>query len=344
LTQWAAWTHSAKVTLNTTASGANISQIIVDFPVLVRLNSVNFNFSQARTNGEDMRFIKQDNSALAFEIEYWDSASAIAIIWVKIDTVYGNNSSQYFAMLWGNPSAKTKSNPAAVFDTSKGFQGVWHLGESGGTTQKDATYNKYIGTPEAMTGSSDVMGIIARAQDFDGSSQCISVLNARNSRLDVQTDSFYTVSSWVFARTLNNGLHVFLSKGSAQYGLMINKANRWEFYGGLVGYGVDTTTTAPATANAWTLVTGVRNGMKQYLYINGVLADSTLLAAGTSPGISNNFYDLVIGRQSDDQSQWFDGIIDESRVEGIARSAGWNKLCYQNQRSDQVLVQVVPIK
>jgi hypothetical protein len=68
------------------------------------------------------------------------------------------------------------------------------------------------------------------------------------------------------------------------------------------------------------------------------------LAAGTSPGISNNFYDLVIGRQSDDQSQWFDGIIDESRVEGIARSAGWNKLCYQNQRSDQVLVQVVPIK
>jgi len=47
--------------------------------------------------------------------------------------------------------------------------------------------------------------------------------------------------------------YTFLSKGSAQYGLMINKANRWEFYGGLAGYGVDTTTTAPATANAWTL-------------------------------------------------------------------------------------------
>ena len=344
LTQWTTWLHSAKVVLNTTASGANISQNVVDFPVLVRLNSVNFNFSQARRNGEDMRFIKQNNSALAFEIEYWDSATATATIWVKIDTVYGNNNSQSFSMLWGNSSAKTNSNPTAVFATGKGFRGVWHLGESGGTTQKDATYDKFIGTPEAMTGSSDVMGIIARAQDFDGSSQCISVLNARNSRLDVQTDSFYTVSSWVFARTLNNGLHVFLSKGSAQYGLMINKTNRWEFYGGLAGYGVDTTTTAPATANAWTLVTGVRNGMKQYLYVNGVLADSTLSAAGTSPNISNNFYDLVIGRQSDDQSQWFDGIIDESRVESIARTAGWTRLCYQNQRSNQVLVQIVTIK
>jgi hypothetical protein len=246
LTPWAAWTHSAKVLLNTTASGANISQNVVDFPALVRLNSGNFNFSQAKPNGEDMRFIKTNNSALSFEIEDWDSASATATIWVKIDTIYGNDS-RYFTMLWGNSSAKANSNPSAVFDTANGFQGVWHLGESGGTTQKDATYHNFIGTPEAMSGSSDVAGIIARGQDFDGSSQCISVLNARNSRLDVQTDSFYTVSSWVFARTLNNGLHVFLSKGSAQYGLMINKANRWEFYGGLAGYGVDTTTTAPAT-------------------------------------------------------------------------------------------------
>jgi len=338
------WMHTAKVMLNTTASGANISQNILDFPVLVRLNSGNFNFSQAKPNGEDVRFFKTGNSALAFEIEDWDSATATATIWVKTDTIYGNNNSQYFSMLWGNPSAKTNSNPAVVFDTGNGFRGVWHLEQSGGTTQKDATYNKFDGTPEAMTGSSDVTGIIARAQDFDGSSQCISVLNARNSFLDVQTDSIYTVSSWVFARTLDNGLHVFLSKGSAQYGLMINKANRWEFYGGLPGYGVDTTTTAPASANVWTMITGVRNGLKQYLYVNGIPVDSTLSAAGANPNISNNFYDLVIGRQSDDQSEWFDGIVDEARVENNARSPEWIRLCYQNQRSDQIIVQIVTIK
>jgi hypothetical protein len=338
------WAHQAKVMLNTTASGGNIGQNVINFPMLVRLNSVNFNFSQAKPNGEDLRFLKQDNSALAFEIEYWDSATSTATIWVKTDTVFGNNNSQYFFMLWGSPNAKTNSTPAAVFDTSNGFQGVWHLGESGGAIQKDATVNHFDGTPTAMTGSSDVTGIIGRGIDFDGSSQCLTVLNARNSRLDVQTDSFYTVSSWVYARTLNKGLHVFLSKGSAQYGLMINKLDSWEFYGGLKGYGVDTTTSAPVTANVWTLVTGVRSGMKQYLYVNGALADSTMSAAGTSPGISNNFYDLVIGRQSDDQSQWFDGIIDESSVSNRARTSAWIKLCYQNQRSVQNVLQIVPIK
>ena len=142
----------------------------------------------------------------------------------------------------------------------------------------------------------------------------------------------------------NQSPQVFLSKGSAQYGLMINAANRWEFYGGQAGYGVDTTTSTPAAANVWTLVTGVRSGMKHIPDVNGVVADSTPSAAGADSSISNNFYDFVIGRQSDNQSQWFDGIIDEVRVENQARSAGWNYLCYQNQRSDQIMVQVIPVK
>ena len=84
--------------------------------------------------------------------------------------------------------------------------------------------------------------------------------------------------------------------------------------------------------------------MKQYLYVNGMAVDSTLSAEGANPNISSNFYDLVIGRQSDDQSEWFDGIVDEARVENNARSPEWIRLCYQNQRSDQIMVQVVTIK
>jgi hypothetical protein len=338
----APWPHSAKVTINTAAVG--LMETELNFPILVRLNASNFNFKQARTNGEDVRFVKQDKSALSFEIEDWDSANASATIWVKVDTVLANNSGQYVVLIWGNSGAKTASSPSAVFDTAYGFQGVWHLAQSGPNIQKDATPNHFDASPTAMTGSSDVAGVIARALDFDGSTQCVTALNARGGKLDVQTDSFYTVSSWVYARTLNQGLHVFVSKGSAQYGLMVNKSNRWEFFGGLAGFGVDTSTTAAAIANVWTHVVGVRMGKKQYLYVNGAAVDSTLSAAGVSQAISSNFYDFVIGRQSDDQSQWFDGMVDETRVESIARSPGWNKMCYQNQRSDQVLVQVIPIK
>jgi len=344
LNPWLSWAHAAKIMLNTTVNGANAGETELNFPLLIRLTSLNFNFKQAKPKGEDIRFVRQDNSVIPYEIEWWDTTTSVASIWVKVDTVYAHNNNQFITMLWGNSAAKTNSSSSAVFDTAQGFQGVWHLGQSGGTTQVDATANHFDGTPSAMTGASDVTGNIGRAQNFNGSTQYITVLNSSNSRLDVQTETFYTVSSWVYASAFNQSPQVFLSKGSAQYGLMINAANRWEFYGGQAGYGVDTTTSAPAAANVWTLVTGVRSGMKQYLYVNGVVADSTPSAAGADSSISNNFYDFVIGRQSDNQSQWFDGIIDEVRVENQARSAGWNYLCYQNQRSDQIMVQVIPVK
>ncbi len=339
LNPYSAWKYSARISLNTTESGANVPETLLNFPLLVRLTAADIDFSQPKKEGEDIRITKSDNSALPYEMEYWDSASAQASIWIKADTVYGN-AAQYFIIRWGNPGAKTLSASASVFDTAKGFRGVWHLGESGGAIAPDATVNKFDGTPIAMDGSSDVIGLIGRAQDFDGELQYISIRSAPNSALDVQVDSVYTVSAWCYERNFLKDADVMVSKGSAQYCLLVNERNQWAFWGGLAGYGVDTTTTAPATVGAWTYLTGVRNGKKQYLYVNGALADSTLLAAAVSPDVSNNFYDLVIGRQSDDESQWFDGMIDEVRVSRGASLPGWIKLCYENQKAGQTLVTI----
>jgi hypothetical protein len=343
LDPFAAWAHSARVTLNTTSSGAAMSETVRNFPVLVRL-STGFDFAQTKKEGVDLRFARRDNTKLPFEIEEWDSAAASAAIWVGFDSIRANDNTQSFFMYWGNPDAKSAEQSGRVFDTANGFQGVWHLNESGLNDKIDATANSFTGTPVEMTGSSDAAGVIARAHDFDGSSTCITVLNARNGRLDVQTDSFYTVSAWVYSRTMQRNNRVIVSKGSAQYGLMVNEQNQWEFYGALKGYGVDTTTTSTATINVWTYLTGVRKGMKQYLYVNGVPADSTVAAAGTSASLSNNFYDLAIGRQSDDQSQWFDGMVDEVRVENEARSAGWIRLCNETQKTGQQSVTIQKIR
>jgi hypothetical protein len=337
LNPYSAWAYSANISLNTTESGAHVPEMLLNFPLLVRLTAADIDFSQPKKKGEDIRITKSDNSALPYEIEYWDSASAQASIWIKADTIYGNSPAQYFIIRWGNPEAKTLSSSASVFDTGSGFRGVWHLGESGGTTAPDATVNKFDGTPTAMDGSSDIIGLIGRAQDFDGASQYISIRSTPPSALDVQVDSFYTVSAWCYERNVLKDADVVVSKGSAQYCLLENERNQWAFWGGLAGYGVDTTTTAPATVNAWTYLTGVRSGKKQYLYVNGALLDSTLLAASVNPELSNNFHDLVIGRGSDDESQWFNGIIDEVRVSRGASSPGWIKLCYENQKPGQTL-------
>jgi hypothetical protein len=338
------WRHEARVILNTTAGGANIGERLNNIPVLIRLTATEMDFSQARPEGEDLRFVRPNNSLMVFEIEYWDSATATAAVWLRIDTVQANAVTAVGRMLWGNPDAKKTSQPKIVFDTADGFAGVWHLGESGPNEKRDATANGFFATPVELTGSSDVAGVAGRALDVDGSSQCVSVLNARNTRLDVQADSFYTVSAWVYLRNAQLDNRVIVSKGSAQFGLMANEQNQWEFYGGLRGYGVDTTTTSAATVNVWTHLTGVRKGKRQYLYVNGHIADSTASAAGTSASLSNNYYDLVIGRQSDDESQWFDGLIDEVRVENRARSDTWVRLCYENQRIGQQFIQIQKVQ
>ena len=340
LNPYSAWTYSARISLNTTETGANTPQMLLSFPLLVKLTAADIDFSQAKKKGEDIRIAKSDNSPLPYEIEYWDSASAQASIWIKADTIYGNNAAQYFIIRWGNHEAKTLSSSASVFDTAKGFRGVWHLGESGGAAALDATINQFDGTPTSMDGSSDVIGLIGRGQDFDGATQYISIRSAPPSALDVQVDSFYTVSAWCYERNVLKDADVVVSKGSAQYCLLENERNQWAFWGGLKGYGVDTTTTAPATVNTWTYLTGVRSGKKQYLYVDGAILDSTLLAASVNPDISNNFPDLVIGRQSDDDSQWFNGIIDEVRVSRGASSPAWIKLCYENQKPGQTLVTI----
>ncbi|MBN1128088.1 MAG: DUF2341 domain-containing protein, partial [Chitinispirillaceae bacterium] len=140
------WRHSRQLILNTTASGADVSGDVRHFPVLVRLNNANFDFTQARRYGHDVRFAKPNHEPLEYDIDTWDSASGTAAVWVRVDTVYGNSSSQYILMCWGNPNAEDQSNGSAVFDTGDGYRAVWHLGEASGNVAGEVTYSSVVGT------------------------------------------------------------------------------------------------------------------------------------------------------------------------------------------------------
>ena len=121
------WGYSKRIVLNTTTSGANVSGNVFVFPVLIRLTDSNFMFSQAKTDGSDIRFAKSDSVSLPYEIERWDATNNLAEIWVNVDTVYGNNATQSITMYWGNPGAASASNSMVVFDTANGFQGEYGI-------------------------------------------------------------------------------------------------------------------------------------------------------------------------------------------------------------------------
>ena len=324
------WKYAQTIGFNTTPSGVNVASDVANFPVLIRLHAGNFDFSQAQRDGSDVRFTNADDSPLSHEIERWNTAGKRAEIWVKVDTVYGNDTTQAIIMYWGNAAAVDSSNSTSVFDTADGYQGVWHLAEAGNTTAIDATVNDYNGTPVGMSAASAVEGIIGGAQVFDGVASCYTMANTAAGALNFPENGPYTVSAWIYIDTLDSTLHTIVSKGNRQYSLGAVASNEWEFSTCPEGGGWDVTN-GKATEKTWTHLVGVRNGSRQYLYVDGVCADSTV--ANLFSGITRfTGDDMAIGKCPNDSLYFFKGIIDEVSVSGVARDPVWIKLSYMNQQ------------
>jgi len=340
---YAAWRYSRALTCNTTASGAGVTANVYKFPVLIRLTENNFNFTEAAVDGADLRFAKANGAALPFEIERWDATIKRAEIWVKLDTVYGNDFSHHFRMFWGASTVASVSSGAAVFDTAAGFQGVWHLAGEGVSPAYDATKNRFDGVPYNMTGASGVDGAIGAARKFDGTAAYITMPGTASSKLSFPARGTYTLSAWVCTDTLRgapysvlrNGQQI-ISKGDFQYNLDIDNRDRWHMSEVEIGVGYHRVE-AVAQAHVWTLVVAVRDGSSLNIYVNGAVKNDSLFTdgAGTVRDTTGN---VVIGKMSGQNNRYFDGMIDEVRIGNAALSPDWIKLCYMNQKTQDNLI------
>jgi hypothetical protein len=348
-----AWKYSGKLLLNTTFSGANVLGNVYDFPVLIRLSHSKFVFSEAKQNGNDMCFAKQDGTLMQYEIENWDSANGTAEIWVKVDTVYGNDSMHSITMYWGNPNATSASNSAAVFDTAKGFGGVWHMGRAVNNIITDATKNHYNGTL-SDTAPVPAQGTIGMGYQFDGIDNSISMKGTANSALNFPENGYYTLCAWVYADTLDytpasdsvyaNDMTI-ISKDNCQYALKTRTTN-WSFdeFHNLSGWQA---TFAPATQRAWKFVVGVRQGTKQYLYVDGKCVVDSVQVFSPKNEPRTTIADVTIGKMpgkrwasltTEGPGCFFNGTIDEVRIMTRAISADYIKLCFMNQKANDALV------
>jgi hypothetical protein len=337
---YANWSYSADITVNTTSTGADVSGNVLDFPVLVRLEGRHFDFSKPKSDGSDVRFAKSDGTELFYEIERWDVAGAMAEIWVRLDTVYGNNGSQSFTMYWGKGDAVDRSNGDFVFDDAIGYAGAWHLNEdpSGGSNAvKDRSPHSNHGTSGgSMTSSDLVSGNIGRALQFDGSDDGITAADA--SSLDIT--SAVTVSAWFRAGSLDDWVRLAAKSHTSEaspytvYGLLLddNDHIRGEISDGGTQYFVNGSTTLNTADYFHAVFTYDGSNLK--LYLNGSQEGNTTSHSGDVDANSQVFSIAKSGYDND----YFNGNIDEVRLSNTARSADWIKLSYQNQKFNQVLV------
>ena len=341
------WRHARPLALNTTSSGAGVAENVTNFPVLVRLTQNNFDFSEAQATGDDLRFTKADSTPLPLEIERWDPVAGFAEVWVKVDTVHGNDSTRGIIMYWGasTSSATSLSDGAAVFDTSEGFQAVLHMELSGSGKIPDATANHYDGTPSGAIGGGPVNGPVGTAWNFTGSSGNIQLTGTAKSKLSFPQYGTYTIAAWVNVDTLFAGDQHLVGKGGLQYSLRVKGALSsppamfsFEEYVVSPLKGLDRRL-SPVTLSEWKYVVAVRNGTSAYLYVDGICTDSMGIFYGdNNPSNSRDSgSDVTIGSLIGGGLH-FNGSIDEVRILSVPHSPDWIKLCYMNQRSDDKLV------
>jgi autotransporter-associated beta strand protein len=335
------WGFSRNITINT--SGITTTNC-ENFPLLVRLTSSTFDFNQARDSGQDIRFSKSNGIRLPYQIERWNKASSLAEIWVRVDTVYGNNSSQYIKMYWGKSSVSSKSNGANVFDTANGFTGVWHMNDASASAS-DQTSNALTGTASGNVTYSQT-GNIGLANGFDGDGDYFN--HGNNALLQMDALDKVTVSAWV--KRSGNNINSTIEEGIAgkfkwssgnyrEYCLINNSSSGFRFVVSTDGTSTNETSLASSivpTNGTWYYVTGMMDATNMYIFTDGVQRNS---AAKTAIyGSTNANFQIGIMDDNGTAKQYWNGTIDEVRVEKTNRSADWIKLCYETQKSSPTIV------
>lgn len=319
------WTRRVELTI------APVAEPATDVPVLVRLDAGRIDWASASAAGEDLRFVA-DGTVLPHELEAW-SAGESAIVWVRVPAIGGDAPTRLW-LYHGNPEAADGQDPEVVWTAP--FVGVWHLS---GSANDSTTFGNHGAESKGVM---DAAGWLSGGQQFFAVEDRIDVAAAA-SLADVLMDGG-TVSAWVrldgWGGT-NRG-RVADKTGGAAGGWMFYTSSdsggelRWR-YGYAENQSIWQTEGGTIALDTWHFVAATfaaEDGLPPRLYIDGVeqaVAQDGAVPLGAPVGDTD--LDLVIGN-SDVPDRWFEGTIDELRVEHTQRGPDWIALQSQSMRDE----------
>ena len=313
------WAHSASFHILTTAEGAALpaGALLEGFPILLRLNRDFFDFSQAATNGADLRFSTPGGVRLPYQIEEWDPASGRASIWVRVPRIEGDRR-QALRMHWGRPGAPSESKGSDVFNASNGYQSVWHM--SSNSPGKDEVRGQEL--RDTGTGSSP--GVVGGARHLDGRRG----LSGGNPLTNLPSGPMpHTTEGWFRVERPNVTLVGWGNEGGGR-GTKVRMQLRSPPHVHVDSDFADVRGGGRVPMGEWVHVAHTFDGTEGRVFVNGRLDGTNRQALEIrSPAR------IWIGGWYDDFD--FVGDVDEVRISRRARSADWVRLEYENQRGLQ---------
>jgi hypothetical protein len=118
------WSFRRKLTFD----NGGQSEDLVNFPVLVNLSVTSFDYSKAKLDGTDLRFVDEDGvTELKYHIENWNTTGN-SHVWVNVTSIDGSSSTDNIWMYHGNSAASDVQDESGTYDAS--YVMVQHLEES----------------------------------------------------------------------------------------------------------------------------------------------------------------------------------------------------------------------
>lgn len=208
---------------------------------------------------------------------------------------------------------------------SSGLVGYWAMDEGASTSTLDPVNgnngNIIIGPSGTQTNVSQAWQTSAnckagRCLNFDGTDDYLTISN----NIDYSSNAF-TVSAWINSNDVTSCRHsIVSSKEDQSSGFVLaqpeGNCNHIRLWANISGIWQFVDTAGTISTGTWYHVAGTYNGTTLTVYLNGSPTSATF--SGT---LSNTSGPTTIGARNSNNTNWFNGKIDEVRVYNRALSA-----------------------
>ncbi|UYL64905.1 MAG: hypothetical protein EJNHJLOP_00016 [Methanophagales virus PBV082] len=108
--------------------------VLTGYQVPVELNSTNFDFTKAKPDGSDIRFVDEnDVTKLSYWIEEWNASAQTAKVWVNVSLIPAGEKVIY--LYYGNPNTVSESNGSTTFRFFDDFNSLSNWEQVSGTSE-----------------------------------------------------------------------------------------------------------------------------------------------------------------------------------------------------------------
>lgn len=304
--QWnEAWTARNKVTVN--AAGMTEAQTAV--AVVLRLHSGNFDFTNAKPDGSDLRFIAADDKTeLPYHLEKFDSVNELAVIWIQLPKLDAAEKEAHFWLYSGNDKATASSDAKATWDAHT--VAAFHFAEK--ALFQDSSATGLIASGEITVQKAALLG---EAGVFSGKPFVIP----SNPAISRAAGAGYTWSAWIKPASLPQQANLYNQSDAIHLKLEGQQLS--------LSMGAKTLTGGEIKAEVWQHVAFTLAGGKASIFVNGVE-----VGTGDAP-VMDAASDITIGAD-------YHGEMDEVEIANVARSPGWLKLAASAQGMDSALLKL----